>query len=238
MWVELASGLFVEAAFAPPVGQERIDAADARLGGAFPDDLRALLSETDGVRGEFLVDVVWEVERIVGVNLEFRSRADFAGLYAPFDGLLFFGDNGGGDQFAFAGDRVGCGSTRPTPDARSPTTCATTWRHRSPPAARAGTSRDRHVSNFSYSRSAWSRCCWFRMRMRVRVRSRSSWRQVRIRRSMIAFIRGTRTPLRTTLMPTSARMPSNSAGHLLSRSRIRRIRSSPRRAPARGDRAP
>ncbi|MGW0081206.1 hypothetical protein [Streptomyces sp. NPDC003393] len=25
----------------------------------------------------------------------------FPGLYTPFDSLLFFGDNGGGDQFAF-----------------------------------------------------------------------------------------------------------------------------------------
>lgn len=29
------------------------------------------------------------------------GHTDLAELYLPFDGLLFFGDNGGGDQFAF-----------------------------------------------------------------------------------------------------------------------------------------
>lgn len=79
VWVELVSRLFGDAVFAPPVGQERIGVAAARLGGTFPGDLTALLSETDGVRGEFLVDVVWEVDRIVEVNLDFRSRTDFVG---------------------------------------------------------------------------------------------------------------------------------------------------------------
>lgn len=34
-------------------------------------------------------------------NLLFWSTDTFPGLYMPFDPLLFFGDNGGGDQFAF-----------------------------------------------------------------------------------------------------------------------------------------
>ncbi|WP_202919508.1 SMI1/KNR4 family protein [Saccharothrix deserti] len=65
-----------------------------------------MLLETDGVQGEYLVDVVWPLDRIAESNADFRSSADFADLYAPFDGLLFFGDNGGGDQFAFSDGRV------------------------------------------------------------------------------------------------------------------------------------
>lgn len=34
-------------------------------------------------------------------NLEFHTIAAFKELYMPFDCLLFFGDNGGGDQFAY-----------------------------------------------------------------------------------------------------------------------------------------
>jgi hypothetical protein len=44
--------------------------------------------------------VVWDSNRIARDNSEFRSRPDFASLYEPFDDLMFFGDNGGGDQFA------------------------------------------------------------------------------------------------------------------------------------------
>jgi hypothetical protein len=38
---------------------------------------------------------------------------------------------------------------------------------------------------------------------------------------MIAFMRGIRTPLRTTVIPLSARIASNSAGYFPSRSRMR-----------------
>nr|WP_280703686.1 hypothetical protein [Kitasatospora sp. GP82] len=47
------------------------------------------------------MDTVWAIEQIVEQNLYFRSDGSFARLYMPFDALLFFGDNGGGDQFAF-----------------------------------------------------------------------------------------------------------------------------------------
>ena len=58
----------------------------------------------------------------------------------------------------------------------------------------------------------------------MRVRSSSSVRQVRIHRSMIAFIRGTRIPVVIVVMLLSARMASNAAVYLLSRSRIRYFR--------------
>src|SRR6266545_3367773 len=58
---------------------------------------------------------------------------------------------------------------------------------------------------------------WFQINMR----SSSSRRQLWIHRSITVFIRGIRTPLRTTVIPASARIASNSAGYLPSRSRIR-----------------
>jgi hypothetical protein len=72
-----------------------------RLGDTLPGELRGLLAETDGIVGRSGVDTVWPIERIVEQNLLFRTDASFAQLYMPFDALLFFGDNGGGDRFAF-----------------------------------------------------------------------------------------------------------------------------------------
>jgi hypothetical protein len=68
---------------------------------AFPEDLRSLLEETNGVIGRYGVGLVWPVERIETDNLDFRSNTSFRELYMPFDHLLFFGDEGGGDQYAF-----------------------------------------------------------------------------------------------------------------------------------------
>lgn len=60
-----------------------------------------MLLETNGMIGHSGVDTVWSIGQIIEQNLFFRTDASFAGLYMPVDPLLFFGDNGGGDQFAF-----------------------------------------------------------------------------------------------------------------------------------------
>ncbi|MFK8908379.1 SMI1/KNR4 family protein [Streptomyces sp. YS-3] len=75
--------------------------AEQRLGREVPAELRELLLESNGIIGRSAVDTVWPVEQIVEQNLLFRSDGSFAELYMPFEALLFFGDNGGGDQFAF-----------------------------------------------------------------------------------------------------------------------------------------
>jgi hypothetical protein len=72
-----------------------------RLGQAVPDELRELLRQTNGVCAEHGSGLVWSVEEIIKVNTEFRQRGDFAELYMSFDQLMFMGDNGGGDQFAY-----------------------------------------------------------------------------------------------------------------------------------------
>ncbi|MGA5298551.1 SMI1/KNR4 family protein [Nucisporomicrobium flavum] len=107
-WRDIVLAVLPTAEVAEGAGEWAIAAAQERLGQTFPEDLAGLLRETDGVRGESGLDVVWPVERIVRDNLEFRTFPDFKDLYAPFDDLLFFGDNGGGDQFAYrAGDPAG-----------------------------------------------------------------------------------------------------------------------------------
>jgi hypothetical protein len=104
MWKELILELWDAAVFGGESSAGTVRSMESRVGNPFPSDLVELLSEADGVLGEFLVSVVWPVERIVEDNIDFRTRSDFAELYGSFDSLLFFGDNGGGDQFAFSVD--------------------------------------------------------------------------------------------------------------------------------------
>lgn len=101
MWKEVAGLACPDAEFSAPVDAAGLAAADERLGCSLPSRLVSLLRETDGIVGHYGVDTVWPLERIVEDNLRFRSDSSFADLYMPFDALLFFGDNGGGNQFAF-----------------------------------------------------------------------------------------------------------------------------------------
>jgi hypothetical protein len=84
-----------------PATSESIEAAEAAVGCRLPEDLRALLLESDGVRDEHGFELVFDAERVAGVNREMRTTPDFAELYMPFDPLLFFGAVGNGDLFAF-----------------------------------------------------------------------------------------------------------------------------------------
>ena len=102
MWRELILGLCPEAELQPPAEGTQIAAAEAALGVSFPEELASLLRETNGVSDDYGMGVVWSCERIATNNIEFRSENGFADLYMPFDHLLFFGDHGNGDQFAYA----------------------------------------------------------------------------------------------------------------------------------------
>ncbi|MFK0180669.1 SMI1/KNR4 family protein [Streptomyces xanthochromogenes] len=101
MWREAASQAFGGTEFQDPAQEAALVAAEELLGGRLPAELRKLLLETNGVIGHSGVDTVWSIGQIIEQNLSFRTDASLAGLYMPFDPLLFFGDNGGGDQFAF-----------------------------------------------------------------------------------------------------------------------------------------
>ncbi|MFB7512840.1 SMI1/KNR4 family protein [Streptomyces sp. NPDC056144] len=101
MWREAAHEVFPGAGFRSPAKVTALADAERLLGRGLPAELRQLLLESDGIIGHTAVDTVWAVERIAERNLFFRSDRSFAQLYMPFDALLFFGDNGGGDQFAF-----------------------------------------------------------------------------------------------------------------------------------------
>jgi hypothetical protein len=101
MWKQVTRDVFADAGFRDPTDEPVLVKAEQRLGKELPAGLKQLLLESNGIIGQTSVDTVWTVEQIVEQNLRFRSDRSFAQLYMPFDALLFFGDNGGGDQFAF-----------------------------------------------------------------------------------------------------------------------------------------
>lgn len=99
MWRELAISILPNPTFEPGVDESALVEAENALGDSFPNELRSLLLETNGIVAEGL-SVVWPLNEIVEQNLDFRTRDIFED-YLPFEGLLFFGDNGYGDQYAF-----------------------------------------------------------------------------------------------------------------------------------------
>jgi hypothetical protein len=101
-WKEHIAAICAQASFSEPAEERALFAAETQLGMQLPQSLRELLAESNGVRGEYSLALIWPIERIVEDNRLFREDESFRTLYMPFDGLLFFADAGNGDQFAFA----------------------------------------------------------------------------------------------------------------------------------------
>ncbi len=101
MWKQLVESLTAEREFSSPASWAEVTLAEEKLGVRFPDDLRNLLFESNGIMGPYELGLVWPVDRIVADNAMFRENEDFKDLYMPFDSLLFFADAGNGDQFAY-----------------------------------------------------------------------------------------------------------------------------------------
>lgn len=90
------------AEYREPATQEVVAETEAKLGDPIPGELRELLSSTDGVVGEYGLQLVWTAQRIGDDNARFRSDPAFAELYLPFEGRVFFADAGNGDLFAIS----------------------------------------------------------------------------------------------------------------------------------------
>jgi len=101
-WKRLVEKVASDAEFAGPASDSQLDSVEQALGTQLPQDLRELLLEFDGVKAHYGAGVVWPASEIQKQNQMFRTDVDFKELYMPFDHLLFFGADGGGDQFAFA----------------------------------------------------------------------------------------------------------------------------------------
>ncbi|MGW0336890.1 SMI1/KNR4 family protein [Streptomyces sp. NPDC003011] len=100
MWRELLAE-FDDIELHNPATEGSLSDIESRLGQQVPHTLRAFLGETDGIEANFGTELVWTSEKIMAENAAFRNNEQFRALYMPFKPLMFFGDNGGGDQFAF-----------------------------------------------------------------------------------------------------------------------------------------
>lgn len=102
MLTNIISGFSADCTFNPPASIHTINLCENELGILFPDHLKALLLESNGISGKYGLGLLWTTEEILSTNIEFRNNPDFKNLYMPFDNLLFFADAGNGDQFAFS----------------------------------------------------------------------------------------------------------------------------------------
>lgn len=101
MFKSLIGGYSEKCIFNEPAGIEKIENTEIQLKTRFPNELRELLRESNGIKGEFEHGLLWTIEDILRINLEFRNDAHLKNIYMPFDSLLFFADAGNGDQFAY-----------------------------------------------------------------------------------------------------------------------------------------
>ena len=101
-WKQLTKSYASDAKFVRSASESQLVAVEQALGIRLPDLLREFLLEADGVTADYGSGVIWSAADIRKRNLEFRNLASFRDVYMPFDYLLFFGDDSGGDQFAFA----------------------------------------------------------------------------------------------------------------------------------------
>ena len=100
-WLTRIGQLEPHAIFSRGALPSQIESCEKSLRLSLPSSLKELLYQSNGVEGEYGLALVWPIDRIEQDNLSFRSNADYADLYMAFDSLLFFGDAGNGDQFAF-----------------------------------------------------------------------------------------------------------------------------------------
>jgi hypothetical protein len=107
MWRELIKSLTNECTFFPPASFAQLVAVEKALAVTLPDELRELLAETNGVKGEYGFWLVWPTEKIEKDNLFFRSFPDFRELYMPFEPLLFFAEYANSDLYAYIITSVG-----------------------------------------------------------------------------------------------------------------------------------
>lgn len=111
MWTAWLRGLDPddgEVSLAEPVDADALAEAEDRLELILPEDLRSLLGETDGLSDGHGREPVWPVERIAEENVLLRSAGATPALPDGADeDLLFFGEAGEGDLFAYELDDDG-----------------------------------------------------------------------------------------------------------------------------------
>jgi cell wall assembly regulator SMI1 len=100
MWREYIQQWEHNPIFLPGATATQIAEVEAALQVSLPEDLKGLLSETNGVPGKYDISLIWSTDQLIARNREMRTPLMRAN-YLPFDHLLFFTSAGNGDQFAY-----------------------------------------------------------------------------------------------------------------------------------------
>jgi hypothetical protein len=82
MWRELVAALFDDVKFNAPARPEDLKIAEERLRVALPEELKALLLESNGLAAYYGTPFVRSTDEIVSQNLLFRQQPEFRDLYA------------------------------------------------------------------------------------------------------------------------------------------------------------
>src|SRR3954447_4470261 len=132
MWRDLITLIEPSAVFADPVTDPALAEAEAQLGQPIPPRLASLLRETNGVKVQHGLALVWSAERIVSDNRAFRENDEFRRLYMPFQPLCSSGTPGTATSSRCSARRwteTTCspGTTRPTTGRGWLRTCRCTW---------------------------------------------------------------------------------------------------------------
>jgi hypothetical protein len=120
-WRKHISALSPDVEFNPPARPEEIRDAETMLNVAFPESLRELWSQSNGLIDRYGGWFVWSTDEIVKRNLEMRTFPRFEELFMPFDPLLFLATREAGTCFSLRSaavelDMSSCsdGITKPT----------------------------------------------------------------------------------------------------------------------------
>lgn len=107
MWKDYFKGLSEEYTFSPPASGDDIAKVESLFDVTLPRELKEILLETNGVKAIYDLGLIWPADRIKNENRHYRDD-HFQEYYMPFDNLIFFGESGIGDLFAFpvTGDRI------------------------------------------------------------------------------------------------------------------------------------
>lgn len=100
MWVEYIQQLEPQAVFSACATAERLAQLEQALHITLPAELKSLLSESDGILGEYGLYLAWSADEIETQNSRWWKDFGFRTRYMSLDTLLFFADAGDGELFA------------------------------------------------------------------------------------------------------------------------------------------
>jgi hypothetical protein len=100
-WLERAKACFSDATAPGLVSDREIERVEKRLGRSLPLPLGEIYRECGGVLARHSTPLVMPLDQLVERNEWLQNTTSIADLYMPFDHLLFFGEEGNGDLYAF-----------------------------------------------------------------------------------------------------------------------------------------